>query len=102
MVQTTFPCFLLQLVRFGLGNQLVVAFKEDNTLAFKHLFLKGFSGVDEDDYSCSVHTQEDVYESIFFAIKQASVLNVLLLNTIVMRGCVVLANQQILSHINFS
>ncbi|XP_027251716.1 mucolipin-2 isoform X2 [Cricetulus griseus] len=59
-----------QLVRFGLGNQLVVAFKEDNTLAFKHLFLKGFSGVDEDDYSCSVYTQEDTYESIFFAIKQ--------------------------------
>lgn len=59
-----------QLVRFGLGNQLVVAFKEDNTVAFKHLFLKGFSGVDEDDYSCSIYTQEDAYESIFFAIKQ--------------------------------
>jgi len=54
---------------------LVVAFKEDNTVAFKHLFLKGFSGVDEDDYSCSIYTQEDAYESIFFAIKQASVLN---------------------------
>ncbi|XP_051021504.1 mucolipin-2 [Acomys russatus] len=59
-----------QLVRFGLGNQLVVVFKEDNTVAFKHLFLKGFSGVDEDDYSCSLYTQEDTYESIFFAIKQ--------------------------------
>ncbi|XP_058514716.1 mucolipin-2 isoform X1 [Ochotona princeps] len=59
-----------QLVRFGLGNQLVVAFKEDNTIAFKHLFLKGYSGVDEDDYSCSVYTQEDTYESIFFAIDQ--------------------------------
>ncbi|XP_031231621.1 mucolipin-2 isoform X2 [Mastomys coucha] len=59
-----------QLVRFGLGNQLVVAFKEDNTVAFKHLFLKGFSGIDEDDYSCSIYTQEDAYQSIFFAIKQ--------------------------------
>ena len=59
-----------QLVRFGLSNQLVVAFKEDNTVAFKHLFLKGFSGVDEDDYSCSIYTQENTYESIFFAIKQ--------------------------------
>ncbi|XP_062049404.1 mucolipin-2 [Lepus europaeus] len=59
-----------QLVRFGLGNQLVVAFKEDNTIAFKHLFLKGYSGVDEDDYSCSIYTQEDTYESIFFAIDQ--------------------------------
>ncbi|XP_008263183.2 mucolipin-2 isoform X1 [Oryctolagus cuniculus] len=59
-----------QLVRFGLGNQLVVAFKEDNTIAFKHLFLKGYSGVDEDDYSYSIYTQEDTYESIFFAIDQ--------------------------------
>ncbi|XP_055470331.1 mucolipin-2 isoform X2 [Psammomys obesus] len=59
-----------QLVRFGLGNQLVVAFKEDNTVAFKHLFLRGFSGVDEDDYSCSIYTQEDAYESIFFVMKQ--------------------------------
>ncbi|XP_076976549.1 mucolipin-2 isoform X3 [Tamandua tetradactyla] len=59
-----------QLIRFGLSNQLVVAFKEDNTIAFKHLFLKGYSGIDEDDYSCSVYTQEDAYESIFFAINQ--------------------------------
>lgn len=53
---------------------MVVAFKEENTVAFKHLFLKGYSGTDEDDYSCSVYTQEDVYESIFFALSQASVL----------------------------
>lgn len=66
--------FLFQLVRFGLSNQMVVAFKEENTVAFKHLFLKGYSGTDEDDYSCSVYTQEDAYESIFFAINQASVL----------------------------
>ncbi|XP_042637625.1 mucolipin-2 [Orycteropus afer afer] len=59
-----------QLVRFGLSNQLVVAFKEDSTVAFKHLFMKGYSGVDEDDYCCSVYTQEDAYESIFFAINQ--------------------------------
>ncbi|XP_043861074.1 mucolipin-2 [Dromiciops gliroides] len=59
-----------QLVLFGLNNQLVVSFKEDNTVAFKHLFLKGYSGIDEDDYSCSVYTQEDVYESIFFVINQ--------------------------------
>ncbi|XP_029803652.1 mucolipin-2 isoform X1 [Suricata suricatta] len=59
-----------QLVRFGLSNQLVVAFKEENTVAFKHLFLKGYSGTDEDDYSCSVYSQEDAYESIFFALNQ--------------------------------
>ncbi|XP_036609167.1 mucolipin-2 [Trichosurus vulpecula] len=59
-----------QLVLFGLNNQLVVSFKEDNTVAFKHLFLKGYSGIDEDDYSCSVYTQEDVYESMFYVINQ--------------------------------
>ncbi|XP_062973894.1 mucolipin-2 [Elgaria multicarinata webbii] len=59
-----------QLVLFGLRNQLVVSFKEENTMAFKHLFLKNYSGVDEDDYSCSVYTQQDVYDSIFFAINQ--------------------------------
>ncbi|KAM8788060.1 mucolipin-2 [Rhynchonycteris naso] len=59
-----------QLVRFGLSNQLVVAFKEENAVAFKYLFLKGYSGIDEDNYSCSVYTQEDAYESIFYAINQ--------------------------------
>lgn len=59
-----------QLVHFGLSNQLVVAFKEENTVAFKHLFLRGYSGEEEDDCSCSVYTQEDTYESIFFVINQ--------------------------------
>ncbi|ELK06300.1 Mucolipin-2 [Pteropus alecto] len=59
-----------QLICFGLSNQLVVAFKEENTVAFKYLFLKGYSGIDEDNYSCSVYTQEDAYESIFYAINQ--------------------------------
>ncbi|XP_054350300.1 mucolipin-2 isoform X2 [Pongo pygmaeus] len=71
-----------QLVRFGLSNQLVVAFKEDNTVAFKHLFLKGYSGTDEDDYSCSVYTQEDAYESIFFAINQYHQLKDITLGTL--------------------
>uniref|UniRef100_A0A7N9DCE4 Mucolipin TRP cation channel 2 n=1 Tax=Macaca fascicularis TaxID=9541 RepID=A0A7N9DCE4_MACFA len=71
-----------RLVRFGLSNQLVVAFKEDNTVAFKHLFLKGYSGTDEDDYSCSVYTQEDAYESIFFAINQYHQLKDITLGTL--------------------
>ncbi|KAM9689451.1 mucolipin-2 isoform 2-T3 [Trichechus inunguis] len=71
-----------QLVRFGLSNQLVVAFKEDSTVAFKHLFLKGYSGIDEDDYSCSVYTQEDTYESIFFAINQYHHLKNITLGTV--------------------
>ncbi|RMC08526.1 hypothetical protein DUI87_14772 [Hirundo rustica rustica] len=61
-----------QLVFFGLSNQLVVSFKEENIVAFKHLFLKGYSGTDEDDYSCSIYTQQDAYDSIFYVINQAS------------------------------
>ncbi|KAK7940156.1 hypothetical protein WMY93_003482 [Mugilogobius chulae] len=32
----------VQLVLFGLSNQMVVTFKDENTAAFKHLFLKGY------------------------------------------------------------
>uniref|UniRef100_A0AAX7VUF9 Polycystin cation channel PKD1/PKD2 domain-containing protein n=1 Tax=Astatotilapia calliptera TaxID=8154 RepID=A0AAX7VUF9_ASTCA len=61
-----------QLVLFGLNNQLVVSYKEENTMALKHLFLKGYSGVDEDDYSVAVYTKHDVYESLFYVMDQYS------------------------------
>uniref|UniRef100_A0A8C7WX39 Mucolipin extracytosolic domain-containing protein n=1 Tax=Oryzias sinensis TaxID=183150 RepID=A0A8C7WX39_9TELE len=32
----------VQLVMFGLSNQMVVTFKEENTATFKHLFLKDY------------------------------------------------------------
>ncbi|KAF4793095.1 hypothetical protein TURU_114851 [Turdus rufiventris] len=60
----------VKLVFFGLSNQLVVSFKEENAVAFKHIFLKGYSGTDEDDYSCSIYTQQDAYDSIFYVINQ--------------------------------
>ncbi|XP_056608360.1 mucolipin-1b isoform X2 [Triplophysa dalaica] len=58
----------VQLVMFGLSNQMVVAFKEDNTDAFKHLFLKDY--VDGSEEPLCVHTQKAVRENIDFAIKQ--------------------------------
>ncbi|KAI1236709.1 hypothetical protein IHE44_0014962 [Lamprotornis superbus] len=58
----------VQLVVFGLSNQMVVAFKEENTIAFKHLFLKGYMDRMDDTYA--VYTQTDVYDQIFFAINQ--------------------------------
>ncbi|KAJ7332543.1 hypothetical protein JRQ81_014723 [Phrynocephalus forsythii] len=58
----------IQLVVFGLSNQMVVAFKEENTIAFKHLFLKGYTDRMDDTYA--VYTQRDVYDQINFAIKQ--------------------------------
>lgn len=59
-----------QLILFGLNNQLVVSYKEENTMALKNLFLKNYSGVDEDDYSVAVYTQHAVYESLFYVLDQ--------------------------------
>ncbi|XP_035270780.1 mucolipin-2 isoform X4 [Anguilla anguilla] len=59
-----------QLVLFGLNNQLVVSYKEENALAFKNLFLKGYSGVDENDYCVAVYSQEDFYDHLFYVFDQ--------------------------------
>ncbi|XP_067472030.1 mucolipin-1b isoform X1 [Thunnus thynnus] len=56
----------VQLVLFGLSNQMVVTFKEENTAAFKHLFLKGY----QDNIPQAVHTQKELYNHINFAIEQ--------------------------------
>ncbi|XP_047443204.1 mucolipin-2 isoform X2 [Mugil cephalus] len=61
-----------QLILFGLNNQLVVSFKEENTMALKNLFLKDYSGIDEDDYSVAVYTQQGVYDSLFYVLDQYS------------------------------
>ncbi|XP_071399743.1 mucolipin-2 [Centroberyx affinis] len=61
-----------QLILFGLNNQLVVSYKEENTMALKNLFLKDYSGVDEDDYSIAVYTQQGVYDSLFHVLDQYS------------------------------
>lgn len=57
---------LPQLVLFGLSNQMVVTFKEENTAAFKHLFLKGY----RDNRPQAVHTQQELYSHIHYAIEQ--------------------------------
>eukprot|EP00066_Takifugu_rubripes_P021571 XP_011610837.1 PREDICTED: mucolipin-1 [Takifugu rubripes] len=57
-----------QLVMFGLSNQVVVTFKEENTMTFKHLFLKDYD--ESSDASFAVYTQNDVYEHIFYAVDQ--------------------------------
>lgn len=58
---------------FGLNNQLVVTFKEENMMALKYLFVKGYSGADEDDYCAAVYTQQDAYESLSFVLDQVRV-----------------------------
>ncbi|XP_044528926.1 mucolipin-1 isoform X1 [Gracilinanus agilis] len=58
----------IQLILFGLSNQIVVMFREENTVAFKHLFLKDYADGTDDSYA--VYTQADLYQSIFFAVEQ--------------------------------
>ncbi|XP_074232213.1 mucolipin-3 isoform X3 [Camelus bactrianus] len=60
----------IQLIFFGLSNQMVVAFKEENTIAFKHLFLKGYMDRMDDTYA--VYTQREVYDQITFAVNQVN------------------------------
>ncbi|XP_028454289.1 mucolipin-1 isoform X2 [Perca flavescens] len=55
-----------RLVLFGLSNQMVVNFKDENTDAFKHLFLKGYT----DHAHQAVHTQDELYSRVHFAIQQ--------------------------------
>ncbi|KAL4657962.1 mucolipin-1-like isoform X1 [Arapaima gigas] len=62
----------IQLVLFGLSNQMVVTFKEENSASFKHLFLKGYK--EGTDNTLAVYTQGDVYTQIFFAVEQYLVL----------------------------
>ncbi|XP_029532930.1 mucolipin-2 isoform X3 [Oncorhynchus nerka] len=59
-----------QLILFGLNNQLVVSYKEENAMTFKNLFLKDYSGVDEDDYSVALYSQQAVYDSLFYVLDQ--------------------------------
>lgn len=45
---------------------MVVTFKEENTITFKHLFLKDY--VDGSDETHAVYTQADVYDHMFYAV----------------------------------
>ncbi|XP_059846836.1 uncharacterized protein LOC132405863 [Hypanus sabinus] len=59
----------MQLILFGLSNQMVVDFTEENMMTFKHL-LKNYS--DDLDDSYAVYTQTDVYICIFYTVEQGS------------------------------
>lgn len=61
-------CLILwQLVYFGLSNQMVVQFREENLITFKQIFLKDF---DEDTDTYAIYRQDDVYKHIEFIIYQ--------------------------------
>lgn len=58
----------VQLILFGLSNQLAVTFREENTIAFRHLFLLGYS--DGADDTLAAYTREQLYQAIFYAVDQ--------------------------------
>ncbi|KAL2100942.1 hypothetical protein ACEWY4_002703 [Coilia grayii] len=58
----------VQLVFFGLSNQMVVTFKDENTEAFRYIFLKDYQY--DPDSPLAVHTQSEVYDHINYAIDQ--------------------------------
>ncbi|XP_037982195.1 mucolipin-3-like isoform X3 [Motacilla alba alba] len=59
-----------QLILFGLSNQLVVAFKKDYTVAFKHLLLKGYEDGADDTQAIYIH--RDLLEHLAFVLKKRS------------------------------
>ncbi|XP_029987630.1 mucolipin-3 isoform X2 [Sphaeramia orbicularis] len=58
----------MQLVSFGLSNQMVVTFREENLMTFKHLFLKDYVDGSMDTYA--VYRQTDVYDHLDYIIQQ--------------------------------
>lgn len=55
-----------QLVSFGLSNEMMVTFKDDNLVSFRHLFLKGYK--DHRQGSYALYTKSAVYDHIYFII----------------------------------
>ncbi|XP_055007548.1 mucolipin-3 isoform X2 [Boleophthalmus pectinirostris] len=54
----------VQLVSFGLSNEMMVTFKDESLLTFKHLFLKGFK--DHQMQTYAIYTKADLYNHIYF------------------------------------
>ncbi|KAM6918387.1 mucolipin-3 [Xenentodon cancila] len=56
----------VQLVSFGLSNEMMVTFKEENLMTFRHLFLKGHKEHWKGGYA--LYTKTDVYDHIYYLI----------------------------------
>ncbi|KAJ0011952.1 hypothetical protein NQD34_012927 [Periophthalmus magnuspinnatus] len=55
-----------QLVSFGLSNEMMVTFKDESLLTFKHLFLKDFKDYQMEPYA--IYIKADLYNHIYFVI----------------------------------
>lgn len=47
-----------------------MTFREENTIAFRHLFLLGYSDGADDTFAA--YTREQLYQAIFYAVDQVS------------------------------
>uniref|UniRef100_A0A4W6BRL7 Mucolipin TRP cation channel 3 n=1 Tax=Lates calcarifer TaxID=8187 RepID=A0A4W6BRL7_LATCA len=56
----------IQLVSFGLSNEMMVTFKDENLMTFRHLFLKGYKDHRQGNYA--LYTKADVYDHIHYII----------------------------------
>lgn len=57
-----------QLVSFGLSNEMMVTFKDENLMTFRHLFLKEYK--DHRLGSYALYTKVDVYDHIYYIINK--------------------------------
>uniref|UniRef100_A0A8C6ULG6 Mucolipin extracytosolic domain-containing protein n=1 Tax=Neogobius melanostomus TaxID=47308 RepID=A0A8C6ULG6_9GOBI len=55
-----------QLVSFGLSNEMMVTFKDESLLTFKHLFLKEFKDHQMEPFA--IYTKTDLYDHIYYVI----------------------------------
>ncbi|KAM3866243.1 uncharacterized protein ACN63O_009919 [Diretmus argenteus] len=58
----------VQLVSFGLSNEMMVTFKDENLMTFRHLFLKGYKDQRLGRYA--LYTKIDVYDHIHYIINR--------------------------------
>ncbi|XP_034742888.1 mucolipin-3 isoform X2 [Etheostoma cragini] len=58
----------VQLVSFGLSNEMMVTFKDENLMTFRHLFLKEYKDHRLGNYA--LYTKADVYDHIYYIINR--------------------------------
>lgn len=57
-----------QLVSFGLSNEMMVTFKDENLMTFRHLFLKGYK--DQQLRNYALYTKADVYDHVDYVVNR--------------------------------
>lgn len=69
-----YALFPSKLVSFGLSNEMMVTFKDENLMTFRHLFLKGYKEQPLGAYA--LYTRADVYDHIYYIINRVRTLSI--------------------------